>query len=104
MSWMMRWVRWQVHRPWQVIVLTLLISLPALWLALQLKLNSGFDALLPDNKASVPRIFTNDISLNNLFHAIHLDTDVAGGITLHILNNHASAVQKYGARAFSFFH
>jgi uncharacterized protein len=43
----------QVRRPFTFIALAIAITIPALILALQLELRTGFDSLLPENKPSV---------------------------------------------------
>ncbi len=43
----------QVAHPWRFLGLALLLTLPVLYLARQLELHTGFDALLPENKPSV---------------------------------------------------
>lgn len=48
-----RLVGLQVHHPWHFLVLAVLVSVPAFYLARHLELQTGFDALLPENKQSV---------------------------------------------------
>lgn len=48
-----RLVALQVHRPWQFLLAAILLSIPCIYLARQLELRTGFDALLPENKQSV---------------------------------------------------
>lgn len=43
----------QVRWPWAFLVVALALSIPAALLARQLELHTGFDSLLPENKASV---------------------------------------------------
>lgn len=52
-SFIARLVHLQVRRPWAFIVVAALVAIPSLYWARQLALNSGFDALLPENKPSV---------------------------------------------------
>jgi len=46
-------VRLQVRRPWAFVLTAFILAVPALVLSRQLKLKTGFDSLLPDNKPSV---------------------------------------------------
>jgi hypothetical protein len=48
-----RLVAWQVERPWAVLLLAAVLTLPALLLARRLELRTGFESLLPEDKASV---------------------------------------------------
>ncbi len=48
-----RLVAWQVERPWAVLLLAALSIVPAVLLARRLELRTGFESLLPENKASV---------------------------------------------------
>jgi predicted RND superfamily exporter protein len=43
----------QVRRPWPFILIALVVTLPAYFLARNLELRTGFDSLLPQNKPSV---------------------------------------------------
>lgn len=52
-SFIARLVHTQVRRPWAFIIAAVLVAIPSLHLARQLALNTGFDALLPENKPSV---------------------------------------------------
>ncbi|MEO7093350.1 MAG: MMPL family transporter, partial [Polyangiales bacterium] len=51
-----RLVAWQIDRPWQVLLFALLLTLPAFFLARNLELRTGFESLLPENKASVQEL------------------------------------------------
>lgn len=48
-----RIVALQVRRPWHFVILAVVLSVPAFYLARHLELRTGFDALLPENKPSV---------------------------------------------------
>lgn len=48
-----RLVGLQVRRPWHFLLVAILVSIPCAYLARQLDLRTGFDALLPENKQSV---------------------------------------------------
>jgi predicted RND superfamily exporter protein len=49
-------IAWQVERPFHVLLLALLLTVPAVFLAKGLELRTGFDSLLPDNKPSVKEL------------------------------------------------
>jgi hypothetical protein len=48
-----RLVAWQVDRPWSVLLLAVVLTVPAVFLARRLELRTGFESLLPEGKASV---------------------------------------------------
>lgn len=51
-----RFIRLQVERPWLVLLLGLLATIPAVYLARRLELRTGFESLLPENKPSVKEL------------------------------------------------
>jgi uncharacterized protein len=51
-----RLVAWQVDHPWRVLLFALVVTIPALLLARRLELRTGFESLLPENKASVQEL------------------------------------------------
>ena len=51
-----RLISWQVDRPFHVLVLAVLLTIPAIFLAKRLELRTGFDSLLPENKPSVKEL------------------------------------------------
>lgn len=51
-----RLVAWQVERPFQVLLLALLLTIPSVLLARRLELRTGFESLLPENKPSVQEL------------------------------------------------
>ncbi len=55
-SFFARLVRFQVEKPFAVLLLALLITIPAVFLARRLELRTGFESLLPENKASVKEL------------------------------------------------
>jgi predicted RND superfamily exporter protein len=51
-----RLIAWQVERPWSVLGIALLLVIPSILLARGLGLRTGFESLLPENKASVQEL------------------------------------------------
>lgn len=52
-SFFARLIAWQIDRPYHVLFLAVLLTVPAVLLARRLELRTGFESLLPENKASV---------------------------------------------------
>jgi hypothetical protein len=48
-----RLVLLQVERPWVLLILAIVLTIPAVFLARRLELRTGFESLLPENKPSV---------------------------------------------------
>lgn len=51
-----RLIAWQIDRPFHVLLFALLLTVPAVFLAKRLELRTGFESLLPENKASVKEL------------------------------------------------
>jgi uncharacterized protein len=51
-----RLIAWQIDRPYHVLLLAVLLTIPAVLLAKRLELRTGFESLLPENKASVKEL------------------------------------------------
>lgn len=55
-SFFARFIAWQVQRPFQVLLIGLLLTIPAVFLAKRLELRTGFESLLPETKPSVKEL------------------------------------------------
>jgi uncharacterized protein len=55
-SFFARLVRFQVEKPFHVLLFAILLTIPAALLAKRLELRTGFESLLPENKASVKEL------------------------------------------------
>jgi hypothetical protein len=51
-----RLVALQVDRPWAVLLVAVVLTIPSILLARRLELHTGFESLLPENKASVQEL------------------------------------------------
>jgi len=51
-----RLIAWQIDRPFHVLLLALVLTIPAIFLAKGLELRTGFDSLLPETKPSVKEL------------------------------------------------
>ena len=75
-----RLVEQQVRHPWYFLAVALLLTAPAFYLSRQLALNTGFDALLPENKQSVielKRVAQRTAGVSTLAIVIEGDDPVA---------------------------